>query len=303
MTISIEALSAFVFAAELGSFSAAARRLGKSQSTISEAIANLEIDLASSLFDRSHRQPQLTAAGRLLLPQARQIMAASQTLLLQANQLSAGVEARLTLVLSDTFQSQTLKTVARQLEQRFPLLELECLVGEQEDVVELILSGRAQLGFVSAMAHYPPDISHQRQPEASQLAPYAAHGHPLARQDSVGELDLAQHRQLRLNTYSDKAPPSPGQRHWYAPSYLMLLDMARIGAGWAELPCWLVNNYGGGELKQLEVVDWPKRIPVDLVWAARRPLGQAAGWLLNQLAQSAPPEGGRQANGQHNPGR
>ncbi|MDF6705710.1 LysR family transcriptional regulator, partial [Escherichia coli] len=45
MRQSPEALLAFAEAATLGSFSAAARKLGKRQSTISEAIANLEIDL------------------------------------------------------------------------------------------------------------------------------------------------------------------------------------------------------------------------------------------------------------------
>ncbi|NVL29209.1 LysR family transcriptional regulator, partial [Pseudomonas syringae pv. actinidiae] len=52
MSYSPEALEAFVQIAALGSFSAAARRLGKSQSTISEAISRLEIDLGLELFDR-----------------------------------------------------------------------------------------------------------------------------------------------------------------------------------------------------------------------------------------------------------
>lgn len=284
MSISLDALTAFVYAADLGSFSAAARRLGKSQSTISEAIANLEIDLGSSLFDRTARQPSLTPAGQLLLPQARQIMSASQAMQQQAAQLSAGVETRLTLVLSDTFQSHTLENVASRLEARYPLLELECLVGEQEDVLDLILSGRAQLGLAGAMERYPPDIAHRRQRDSSELALFAAHRHPLATQSAIDETQLSQHRQLRLNTYGDKTPPRCGQRQWYAPSYLMLLDMARLGVGWAELPCWLVKSFGGGELKQLDVDGWPKRMPVDLVWAARRPLGAAAGWLLEQLA-------------------
>ncbi|MCS6036963.1 LysR family transcriptional regulator [Klebsiella pneumoniae subsp. pneumoniae] len=46
-----------------GSFSAAARRLRKSQSTISTAIANLEADLGVTLFDRATRQPTLTPQG------------------------------------------------------------------------------------------------------------------------------------------------------------------------------------------------------------------------------------------------
>ncbi|HCU2193477.1 TPA: LysR family transcriptional regulator, partial [Klebsiella variicola] len=52
MRYSPEALTAFVEAVDCGSFSAAARRLRKSQSTISTAIANLEADLGVTLFDR-----------------------------------------------------------------------------------------------------------------------------------------------------------------------------------------------------------------------------------------------------------
>lgn len=51
MRYSPEALMAFVETVSCGSFSAAARRLRKSQSTISTAIAHLEADLGFSLFD------------------------------------------------------------------------------------------------------------------------------------------------------------------------------------------------------------------------------------------------------------
>ncbi len=54
MMASHEVLQAFVQAATQGSFSAAARKLGKSQSTVSAAVANLEIDLDVVLFDRSN---------------------------------------------------------------------------------------------------------------------------------------------------------------------------------------------------------------------------------------------------------
>ncbi len=48
MPYSPESLQAFVEAAALGSFSAAARRLRKTQSTVSTAIAHLEADLGVS---------------------------------------------------------------------------------------------------------------------------------------------------------------------------------------------------------------------------------------------------------------
>ncbi|MBC7608342.1 MAG: LysR family transcriptional regulator, partial [Polaromonas sp.] len=71
-----EALTAFAEAATLGSFSAAARKLGKGQSTVSSAIANLEVDLGLTLFDRSSRKPALTAHGKVMLRRVQDILAA-----------------------------------------------------------------------------------------------------------------------------------------------------------------------------------------------------------------------------------
>ncbi|MGB1280461.1 MAG: helix-turn-helix domain-containing protein, partial [Vibrio cyclitrophicus] len=51
----IEQLKMFVYAVELGSFSASARQLGKVQSAVSQGISNLEIDFNVQLFDRSTR--------------------------------------------------------------------------------------------------------------------------------------------------------------------------------------------------------------------------------------------------------
>ncbi len=56
-----------------GSFSAAARALGRTPSAISMAIANLEAELGLVLFDRGTREPTPTAAMAALLPDARSI--------------------------------------------------------------------------------------------------------------------------------------------------------------------------------------------------------------------------------------
>lgn len=74
MSLSLEQLQAFVATVETGSFSAAARYLGKAQSAISTAVSNLEIDLDNSLFVRSGRYPVLTPAGERLLVEARVIL-------------------------------------------------------------------------------------------------------------------------------------------------------------------------------------------------------------------------------------
>lgn len=80
MRYSPESLEAFVQTVESGSFSAAARALRKSQSTISTAVANLEQDLGFTLFSRESRNPVLTENGQRALAQVKEILAASAQL-------------------------------------------------------------------------------------------------------------------------------------------------------------------------------------------------------------------------------
>jgi DNA-binding transcriptional LysR family regulator len=49
-------------------------RLGRSQSTITYAIRALEEQTGLILFDRAHYRPQLTSAGKALLPRARRLV-------------------------------------------------------------------------------------------------------------------------------------------------------------------------------------------------------------------------------------
>jgi DNA-binding transcriptional LysR family regulator len=150
MRYSPEALTAFVEAVAAGSFSAAARRLRKSQSTISTSIAHLEADLGFELFDRSARQPVLTAQGEQVLGYVQAILAASTRLDELAVSLTAQTEARLTFVLSDTLNPDVLEEMMKQFDARFPHTEFECLIGEEEDVIDLLQKERAQVGLTEA---------------------------------------------------------------------------------------------------------------------------------------------------------
>ncbi|WP_241118067.1 LysR family transcriptional regulator, partial [Achromobacter xylosoxidans] len=268
MRHSLESLATFAQVAAEGTFSAAARKLGKSQSTVSETIANLEVDLNVTLFDRSQRQPALTEAGQVLLGQALQVLAANDRLNRSASQLSAGLEPRLTVVLSDTFQSETFENMLSQIDQRYPALRFECLIAEYEDVVALVQQGRAHLGLMAAQEDYPPDMAHATLREASEIVLCVGRGHPLATLSGVTKDHLKTERELRLSTYElDDKAPAPSQSTWSAPGYLMLLEMATLGFGWAELPRWMLHRFGRGQLVELAVPGWPRQIRVDAVWS------------------------------------
>ncbi|SDS78484.1 transcriptional regulator, LysR family [Pseudomonas asplenii] len=280
-----EVLQAFVQAATLGSFSAAARKLGKSQSTISAAVAGLEIDLGFELFDRSTRKPGLTAAGHVMLRKAEDILAANNRLEMAASQLAQGLEAKLTVVISDTYQSDRFEAALSGFAKRYPDLELECLIAECADLVELVQQGRAQLAFAERQDSYPPDLSSATVDERTEFAVFVHPEHPLANLAKIDQTDLQQHRELRLATIVNPYESRAQGRIWSASSYLMLLEMAQRGFGWAPLPRWLVERFAGGSLVQLQVRGWPRPVAVDALWSRLHPPGPAGSWLLTKMLE------------------
>lgn len=291
MRHSPEALTAFAEAASLGSFSAAARKLGKSQSTVSSAIAHLEIDLGLTLFDRRSRKPTLTEHGRVVLGKVREILAASDRLDLSASQLGSGLEARLSVVWSDTYQSDRFEELLSAFEQRFPDLAFECLIAEDGDLVSLVQTGRAHIGVVGAQALYAPDIGSATIAEQSEITLFVATSHPLAHLADITPEVLAGHRELRLDHYLGRAHPTlpAAHRSWSAPSYLMLMEMAVLGFGWAAIPRWMVTRFATDKLHELDARGWPQRVAVDAVWSRQRPLGQAGTWLLQEMLAAPAP--------------
>ncbi|WP_312242086.1 LysR family transcriptional regulator [Pantoea sp.] len=288
MKYSPESLEAFVQTVASGSFSAAARALGKSQSTISSAVANLEIDLGFRLFDRQGRQPVLTEQGRRALTEVQAILSAGYRLDELAMRLAQGVEPRLSLAISDFWQADHHESLLKRFEARYPDIEFECMIAEDEDVLDLLQSGRAQLGIVRAQPQLPPDIAVARLQVEAEMAIWLHRDHALARQSDVTEEQLKKLRQLRLNTWMrSNALPASGQV-WSAPSYLLLLEMAEQGFGWSVLPRWLVKQFGHQVLKELRVPGWPQRIAVEAIWSTRNPPGPAGRWMIDQLcAQTA----------------
>src|SRR5271168_4141383 len=90
--VSLDQLRAFIAAVDEGSFSAAARRLRRAQSAVSELVSNLEAQIGVQLFDRTERYPKLTPAGALLVADARSVVANVAVLKSRAKGISGGLE-------------------------------------------------------------------------------------------------------------------------------------------------------------------------------------------------------------------
>lgn len=147
-----------------------------------------------------------------MLSYVKAILAASERLDELAVSLSGETEPRLTFVLSDTLHPDVLEDLLVQFDRRFPHTEFECLIGEDEDVIDLLQKSRAQVGLIEARERYPTDIGSTRLPLQTAMGIYVAPGHPLAAQGKVAWDELRSWRELRLSTFLASATePAAGQ--------------------------------------------------------------------------------------------
>ena len=74
VTFDLDVLRSFVTGMELGSFSKAADRLGRSTSAVSAQLKKLEEQAATPIFRKSGRGLALTEAGETMLGYARRLL-------------------------------------------------------------------------------------------------------------------------------------------------------------------------------------------------------------------------------------
>ncbi|MDX1267355.1 MAG: LysR family transcriptional regulator [Oceanisphaera sp.] len=283
MSFSLEQLQAFVATVDTGSFSAAARRLGKAQSVISTAVSNLEIDLGNSLFLRSGRYPRLTPAGERLLAEARVILERCEHFRGVAKSLGEGVESRLVLAVDELYPSEQLGALMDEFSRRFPSVELELLFPLMEDVSRMVLEERVDLGIMWRQEILPSALNFHALGWVP-LKIVCAPEHALARQQ-VGWEELKRYRQLMVATRNDseeKVRLRVAADVWWIESHWVIVELVQRNLGWAFVPEHVVagaldNGYLVSPSLAFDDHDWP--VALELIWHKQRPLGKAAAWL------------------------
>lgn len=102
LDLNLRALDIFVQIAESGGMSQTARRMGLTQSAVSQMIANLELSLGVQLFDRQLRPIALTPAGTVLLEKARGVLLSARDAIKSAREPAAAAFPKLNLCLIET---------------------------------------------------------------------------------------------------------------------------------------------------------------------------------------------------------
>lgn len=179
-------LRAFLETAETGSLSAAARKLGLTQPTLSRQVAAIEQRMGVTLFERVGKAMAITPTGLDLLEHARAMGAAADALGLAATGRSQAIEGVVSVSASDIVAAQLLPPLVRQLRQQEPGIAIDVI---SSNALSDLLRREADIAIRHVKPEQPELIARLiREATARFYASedwVATHGHPRSAQDAA----------------------------------------------------------------------------------------------------------------------
>lgn len=226
--------------AETGTFTGAARKLYITQSAVSHAVAELEKQTGTALFERHPKGVVLTRCGISLLEESRGILTACRNLDRRISHLEENTPVH--IVSSITIASFLLPEILRELKSSFPDIQISVQVASANAAIDILRRGNAdiafwegtapkgsfqaiRLGSYQLCAACAPDFPLSEQPvTANQLCDYPL----LLREKGSAIRDTLDNTLALANLTAEPA--------WESVNSLALVKAAEAGLGITVLP-------------------------------------------------------------------
>ena len=287
-------LSAFVEVARSGSVSRAADTLFVTQPALTARLQRLEDDLGASLFVRTPRGMRLTEAGDAFLPYAVRALETLADGRQLVNAFERGGAGRLALGAAPAVSTYVLPSLLKRFALGHPRVQMSVRTGHSEEILELVLRERVDLGLVRALRH--PDIESTPLYE-DELVLVVEPGNELAARGRIELAELGDEQLIlfdRTSSYTELTN-ALFRGAGVVPLGVMELDnidaakkMVQQNFGVALLPQTAVaEELAAGTMRQVEITD---AAPVrrQIVAIRRRDGGPPAGTVavfLSMLAE------------------
>ncbi|CCN34258.1 putative Transcriptional regulator, LysR family protein [Vibrio nigripulchritudo SO65] len=230
---------------ECGSYSAAARRIGRDRSTVREHVTILEDSIGVELFDIEGRSAVPTNAAKQLYPRgaaiSRQIEEFEKAALNSFDQ-----EILILNIYHDAMiPSSLIAHIERNIRQQYPQTQLNWLHRSRQEAMEDLISGQAHLALMPIKMMVRPDkevnfINLGRVP----LSIYVGADSPLTKRSDVRITDLQIEKQYILENHSDTglqgAKVSPNSS--IVSNNDVVIELLKHN-GWAALPDELATPF------------------------------------------------------------
>ncbi|NYT63953.1 LysR family transcriptional regulator [Alcaligenaceae bacterium] len=188
--ISVRQLEVFVSIAATGTVGAAAERLFVTQPAVSMALAELERQLNTRLFDRERGRLHLSLRGKELLPMAQEVIERIHEMLRQTGEQPQQLTGELRVGASNTIGNYLVGELLGPFVAQHPQVSLQVSVENTARIASSLLEHRIDVGCVEGpVNHALLDIIAWRD---DALVVCAAPSHP-----------LAQHTDLKTRHFKD----------------------------------------------------------------------------------------------------
>jgi DNA-binding transcriptional LysR family regulator len=148
-SLNLDQLRTLATVAELGSFSAAAKRLNLSQPAVSLQVRELETRLGVGLVERLGKKAYPTAAGQELLAHAQRLMQAEESALFSMRRHREGLAGRVRIGTNAHYLIHCLPPVLRKLRAGFPMIELVIRTDITPGLLERMERNEIDVGLVT----------------------------------------------------------------------------------------------------------------------------------------------------------
>ena len=184
-------LNHVVAAAQQGSFTAAARVIGVTQSAITKSIAELERQLGYLIFHRTSRGALLTDEGRVFVDRARRLLEDAKALLSEHAPHEDAFAGVLRVGVCPASLEWQLVEPLTALLARHPNLRFDVSGASFERMAQQLRNGDVDvaIGFEDAFAERP-DFKREPLPSAPTVL-FARKDHPILRQAPQGAAEIA----------------------------------------------------------------------------------------------------------------
>jgi len=288
--LTLDQMRIFVTAVDEGSFSAAARKLGRVQSAVSQSVAALEGNLGVALFDRSGKTPRLTPAGAALAKDARRLVADAVALKRRAACMAVQVEPELVFAVDAIFPHEPLIASLKALRDEFPAVPVSIFTESLGGSEQRLRDGVAQFAiYPTPPAGAGGDLVADFLAAIDVVAVVGV-DHPLAKEpEPIARETLEPHVQLIL---TDRTPLTQNfsggivSHHvWRFADLSTRLEFLLAGFGWCRMPAHLVQGpVAEGRLKELKLAEFSSfQFLAHVVHVRGHEIGRAGRWLIEDL--------------------
>jgi DNA-binding transcriptional LysR family regulator len=306
MSDRLNGISAFVEAAEAGSFALAAKRMRLTRSAVGKSIARLEQRLGVRLFQRTTRSQSLTEDGQAYYERCVRALAELDAGALALDSGKSEPIGRLRISVPVLFGRHCAAPVLLALGRQYPRLAIE--MSFNDHVVDLVEEGYDLAVRIGKLPDSSTLVARrlgiQRMVICAAPSYLAEHGRPASVDELSRHVGIAYGRAGRIEPWSVRN--SEGQilklqvdNRLVFDDLQAITDAAVAGVGLAWLPCWLMAKHAQADELEM-VLDCNNMLAADIyaVWPQSHYLPTKTRAAIDALAAEIPGKVGQleQAN-------